>query len=80
MVTGKFLIIFFEGETTWKFLDDEEIIIYTEENERHDREDDDLVQSVRSLDQNENHHDNRPDPYESPDFFSCPSESQKPMM
>lgn len=76
----KNILFFFHGQSARHLLRNEEIIVDAEEDERHDRKDDNLIQSIRSLDQNENHHDNRSDPHESPNLLSCPSESQKPMM
>lgn len=75
-----FLIILFHRESARQLLDHEEIIVDAEEHECHEREDDDLIDPIRPLDQDEDHHDDRSDPYETPCFFPGPSETEQSMV
>ena len=75
-----YLVVFLDGQATRNFLDDEEIIVYTKENKRHDSKYNKFVCSIRSLDQDKNHHNERPYPHKSPDFFSGSSEPKESMV
>ena len=70
-----FLIVLFHRKPARKLLDAEEISVDAEEDQRHEGEDDDLVEPVRPLDEDEDHHDDGSDPNEAPGFFPGSSET-----
>lgn len=74
------MLFFLNRQSTRYFLDHKYIVVDTKEDERHDGENNDLVASVRSLDQDKYHHNQWSNPYESSNLLSISSQSKQSMM
>ena len=74
------LVILFQIQSARYLLNQKNISVDTKENECHDSKNNDLIQSVRSLDQNKYHHNNRSNPHKSSHLFSGSSESEESMV
>ena len=82
-ICARFFCVFrllIHSQTTRQLLDHKKIIIYTKENECHQRKNNKFVAPIGSLDKNQNHHNKGPYPHKRSHFFSISTKSKQPMM
>jgi len=66
----KIKLLLLHRQSAGEFLDHKEVDVEPKKYECHHSENDDFIESIRSLENHQYHHHDGPDPYEGSDFFS----------